>query len=393
MLKLSAEQKALFALLGDAIQLPKNVDWDIVKKEAQQQTVFLIAGNSNQLPSKICESWKQDLYKSLICNMRSFYAVEETHRIMKFIGCKYVILKGVAAASYYNCDPFHRAFGDVDFLIESEKISLAEKALENEGYKNWEKEHICHVVFRKDDQHLEMHFEISGIPHGKPGLIVREYMKNVLENTVTLNMQGQEIQIPLPKYHGLILLLHMQHHMLAEGLGLRHLMDWSAFVNKTSEEEFWQECLIPVLKAIGLFKYAQVMTKVGALYLGSDCPKWCQEAEEDLCDAVMEDILTGGNFGRKNKERASSGNMISLHGKEGTKHGKVYNLWKTLHEAVKVNFPIAKRFYILYPFLDLYIVVRYLFRIVIGQRTSLFTAAKYANERKSVYDRLEVFEI
>lgn len=393
MLQLTEEQQALLALLGNAYKIPENVAWDLVKKEAQQQAVFLIAGKSETLPTEIYDLWKTDIYKFLMLNTQSYYAVKETDRIMKSIGCKYVILKGVAAASYYNSDIFYRAFGDVDFLIESDKRETVEKALEDEGYKNWKTDHVCHVVFRKDRQHLEMHFEISGIPDGKPGESVREYLRTVFRETDTINLQGVNIHIPLPQYHGLILLLHMQHHMLAEGLGLRHLMDWSMFVDKMVDESFWDESLIPVLKRIGLFRYSQVMTKTGSLYFGTACPKWCEETEEDLCDAVMNDILIGGNFGRKNEERSASGKMISLHGKQGTKHGKVYYLWKQLQDAARVNFPFVKRVPFLYPFFYPYITIRYLFRIVTGERYSLITVAKYADERKNVYDRLHVFEV
>jgi len=313
-------------------------------------------------------------------------------RVMRSAGEKYVILKGLAAASYYP-DPMLRALGDVDFLIDNEHRSIVEKALEDDGFKNWDTPHICHVVFRKEHQDLEMHFEIAGIPHGKAGELVREYMKGALDETVPYSNNGAVINLPLPKYHGLILLLHMQHHMVAEGLGLRHLIDWCYFVQQTEHEEFWSTDLLPILKDIGLLNFAAVMTKTGSMYLGTPCPDWCGDVDEQLCDDVMQDILTGGNFGRKNKERSKSGMMISDHGKDGTKHGKVYYLWKTLLAGVWIYWPIVKKYPVLYLIFIPAFVIRRFYRVLTGKRTPVWKSAQYVDERKSVYDQLHLFEV
>ena len=85
--------------------------------------------------------------------------------------------------------------------------------------------------------------------------------------------------------------------------------------------------------------------------------------------------------------------MVSEHGKSGTKHGKVANLYFTLHRATPVIFPIVKKVPILYPFLDCYRALLYLVRTVKGERSSLIKLIPAAKERKSVYERLHLFEI
>ena len=184
----------------------------------------------------------------------------------------------------------------------------------------------------------------------------------------------------------------MQHHMLGEGLGLRHLCDWSKFVDSTIDQAFWQEKFLPFIEKIGLLTYAKVITKVGAIYLGCKLPDWAKDADDNLCFEVVDDMFKNGNFGKKDKERAMSGTLISEHGKKGTKHGKLYNAFSVVHKSVLRKFPIVKKLVIIYPFLWLYVVGKYLFLTAIGKRPNLTKTILVATERKTIYDKLHVFE-
>lgn len=393
MLNLTPEQNALFSVLrNEKVNETSFVDWDEVRKEALAQTVFLMFAKLDCLPTEIAKTWTMTFHAAMRDNIEAFYAITEMDRVMRSAGEKYVILKGLAAASYYP-DPMLRALGDVDFLIDPGHQGRVKKALEDDGYERWNTAHICHVVFQKENQNLEMHFEIAGIPHGKPGELVREYMKSALDETVSYSENGFVLNLPLPQYHGLIILLHMQHHMVAEGLGLRHLIDWCYFVQKTENDEFWKTDLLPILKKIGLLRFAEVMTMTGTLYLHTPCPDWCKNVDEELCDGVMKDILEGGNFGRKNEERSESGMMISDHGKDGTQYGKLYHLWKTLLSGINGYWPIVKKHSILYLVFIPVFMIRRAFRVLTGKRIPIWKSLAYADERKSVYDRLHLFEV
>lgn len=106
----------------------------------------------------------------------------------------------------------------------------------------------------------------------------------------------------------------------------------------------------------------------------------------------MKDILTGGNFGRKDNVRAKSGMMISEHGKSGTSRGKLSNLFWTLHHSTPTMFPVVKKCPLLYPILDSYRALLYLVRTAKGERSSLIKLIPMANQRKNLYDRLHIFE-
>ena len=393
------EQKVLIELLAGEISGQvkldeselKSADWTDVLKEAKAQAVPLMAAGAvvkyREYVSNYSE-WENVAAAAHTLNVRTAFEEQQLNNIMG--DRPFVILKGMAAASYYP-NPKLRSLGDIDFLIDPSQRTEIEELLSRNGYKNWDKDHICHVVFNKCDAHLEMHFEIAGIPYGKSGEIVREFMTDAVKHSVTTEFDGWSFPAPEDIYHGLIILLHMQHHMLGEGLGLRHICDWACYLQKTQDKPFWNE-LLDLFQKIGILTYAKVISKICAMYFHIECPEWAEDADEELCRDVMEDILTGGYFGRKDNIRAKSGMMISEHGKNGTSRGKFLNLFWTLHHSTPAIFPIVKKCPLLYPFFDCYRILLYLVRTLKGERTSILKLLPEANKRKSVYDRLHLFE-
>lgn len=393
------EQRTLIELLAGEIsgktilceEELKSVNWAKVLKEAKAQAVPLMAAESAKKYHKYISNyaeWENIADTVYTKNIRTAYDEQQLNNIMS--DRPFFIIKGMAAASYYP-KPLERIFGDIDFLIDPSQRQEIEELLCKNGYKNWNQEHICHVVFKKGSAHLEMHFEIAGIPYGKAGDIIREFMSGAAHHSVIKEFEGWRFPAPEDIYHGLIILLHMQHHMLAEGLGLRHMCDWACYLQKTEGASFWSE-LIDLFGKIGILTYAKVISKISAMYFHINCPIWAEDADEDLCRDVMKDVLTGGNFGRKNKARSKSGMMISEHGKSGTKHSKISNLFYTLHHTTYTAFPIVKKCPILHPFLDCYRALRYIARTLKGERISLIKLVPAANERKTLYKRLHIFE-
>ncbi len=372
------------------------IDWAQVMQESIQQAVCPLvfeaaAAYEADIPPEVYRRWFATSYAYLRNAHGVFRSQQHLTEMMAQRDYPCIILKGTAAAAYYP-SPEQRCFGDVDFLIDPTQREAVETMLAADGYERRDMEHICHVVYRKKREHLEMHFEIAGIPYGDAGARVREYIQDAEHRPLAQTVGGIDFPAPQPRDHALILLLHMQHHMLGEGLGLRHLCDWVTFVTRTADEPFWETDVLPLIRGIGLDTYAAVMTKVGALYLDTACPAWAQDADACLCDAVMADILAGGNFGRKDELRAASGMLISEHGKAGTQHGMLYNLAHTLHGAVLLQYPIIKKIPIVYPFIYVYKAARFCMLRLCGKRPSLMARVPYAIQRRNLYTQLKVFE-
>lgn len=402
--KLSSEQRVLLGLvskqMSDTPEMVtisesdlRNVDWKAIATESLYQAVGLIAFDSvneyrEYIPDDVYNGWFKMSGSIMSSNVRTAYAQSQLVELLNKNELKHLILKGLSAAKDYK-KPQLRSLGDVDFLVDTSEQDKIEKLLIEQGYERWEeKEHACHVVFRKPHAHLEMHYEIAGIPFGEVGEKVRKYLDRAINKFDVCELDGNKFNTPIPEIQGAVLLLHMQHHMLGEGLGIRHMCDWLRFVSATRDVSFWEEKFLPFIKEIGLFTYAETMTKTCAIYLGGYLPEWAKNADETLCFEIIVDMFKNGNFGKKDASRAMSGNLISEHGKNGTKHGKLYNALYRIHSAVFRKFPVVRKVIILYPFLFVWISIKYFIKAipVFGKTISV------ANERKSIYEKLHVFE-
>lgn len=376
----------------------KDVDWARVYKESVQQTVVLFASGAispyaDVIPKEVFGKWLAHSGKAFASNM---YVMNYQNELVKFLDdndYKYIILKGLSSASYYE-NPDMRMLGDVDFLIDSSKTDEIAQKIQNElGYgRRTELEHICHVTMTRGRAAIEMHFEIPGIPHGDKGEYVREYIKNILKDTQNIKMDECEFTAPSHLYHGVIILLHMLHHMATEGLGLRHLCDWGAFVNKTANMSFWETEFIPFLKKINLLTYASVMASVCKKYMGIALPSSLPVADDEICEEMMCDILQSGNFGNKDEQYHQSGLLVSENGKDSMNKSTFSVLLSKLDSAVKMHWPWLKKWKILLPFAYIFFTLRYYSKVLAGKRPSLTSLMPEANRRKELYKKLEIYE-
>lgn len=394
---LSLRQQALLALLKPNSEFDFSVlspgDWQSVKLESTAQAVTILAFDGTQkckkyIPNDIYSDWFNSSMMYLLNNNSVAKSQENLVEIMLKNNLSYIILKGLASAHYYP-DPQKRILGDVDFLIDKTQQTSVESALMSSGYKKELDDHICHRVFKKNNERLEMHFEVAGIPNGEVGILFRHYLKDAVcqfENTQT------NFNNPISKIHAAIILLHSIHHLLGEGLGIRHLCDWAYFVDKTYNDSFWERDFLPLLKQTGTLNFAAIFTKTAHLYLGTVCPEWARDIDETICEDLIKDFFESGNLGKKDLNRAGSAQMISQHGKSGTSDSKLKNQFLTLKNSMYYNYPFLHKWKILYPLVFIWRIIRYLWLMILGKRPSLIKANAFANQRLSLYKQFKLYE-
>lgn len=402
---LTKEQNVLLRLTatglsGDLRYLPLSdeeltgVQWESVLNEALAQTLPMLSFQAAKayeayIPKETFARWRNVFYQAYQTNAHVWQAQANLVEIMREGKFPYIVLKGEVSASYYP-QPELRALGDVDFLIDTRYQSEIEEALTEKSYARDPAAHNCHICFDKPNEHLEMHYRVLGIPTGEKGERVRSFLQNAVAEGVEKQGGLTTFNAPSDERHGLIMLLHMQHHNLSEGLGLRHLCDWAAYVRRTDGSPFWEEKLLPLLRAIGMIKYASVVTKMSELYLGVPCPVWAKNTDETLCAALLDDMFSGGNFGRKDGTRSGSSWMIAQDGDK--QRGTVAALATTLHRIVLLQYPIVKKVWILYPFIYVGKVIKNLFQMLTGKKPTLGKLAPTAKRRRELYTKLEIFQ-
>lgn len=376
----------------------EDINWENVYKESVKQTVVLFASGAisryqNTIPKEIYGKWLVHSSKVITNNLSVMNCQNELADFLDKNNYKYIILKGLASASYYE-NPDMRMLGDVDFLIENQKADKIASAIQSSlGYSVYGMEsHERHLTMKKKHSVIEMHYEIPGIPNGDKGEFVKSFVSDILDDTKITIIDENSFTAPSHLFHGIIILLHMLHHMSSEGLGLRHLCDWGAYVNKTANMEFWKKSFIPFLNELGLLRYASVMASVCHRYMGIDMPDTLPLSEESVCEEIISDILQSGNFGNKDEQYHRSGWIVSENGKDGVKKSTFSVILGRLDSAVKLHWPWLKKWKILLPFAYVLFTVRYYLKVLKGERPTLSSLMPEANKRKELYKKLEIYE-
>lgn len=368
--------------------------------EAKQQAVYPLVFDcmKNVLKDKLSaeryieyETLQYAYIASSLRNKQSHYNI---HRLLTDNAIPYVILKGLVSAMYYP-ELVLRDMGDVDFLVRKSDAARVDELLDQEGYekKADTENHSFHWEYEKDRRTVEMHWDVPGLP-GKDDPGVRKYVSDVMESGRLVQLEDGEFYSPSDFHHGLILLLHTLGHLTSSGIGLRHLFDWLVFENSLSETEF-TELFEGPLKEIGLWKFAQVLTKTGIIYCGCAKRGWCENTDPDLCTAFMEDVLAGGNFGRKDKTRINQTKLIRNNTSRKITDGHVVsNIINNFNIKLKKEYPGIYRYKILHPAGWIMISSRYCFYLMLGKRVNLFSRQNYrsAMARQHLYSELKVFE-
>lgn len=382
------------ALFGANRTMPANVNWQAVYTESVCQAVMPLVFTDNKLvPSDIQTKYERDRHISLAYNIIREQEHVQLDCMMKSENIPYVVLKGCASARYYP-NPVLRSMGDVDFWVHQDEFERAGRILKDNGYTSWDRNHICHEVFRKAESHLEMHFEPAGIPHGKVGKLVREYLHDTIDKASAHQIAEGEYMVPSDFHHGLIILLHTSHHMTGEGIGIRHLCDWAVFVASLSNDKFC-ELFKEKLKNIGMWYFAQVITKAAIQYLGCPDREWVGNPDNKLVDAIIKDIFKGGNFGHKDYRRGQETLLISSRGKDGVGNKSMLRqLVISMNEIVYMKWPISKKYFFVLPFGWCFYGGRYVLRSLVGKRPKIHVQAvmKGASERRDIYTQLKIFE-
>lgn len=370
-------------------------DWKAIYDESRNQSIGLLCfdatkGISDFIPQSIYNEWLTGSAKTLAANMKVQSVQRWLCRLLDENGIPYVILKGMGSASFYP-NPDMRPLGDVDFITSADRFADTERLLIENGCKKDVNGGIIHYSYFKDGIELEHHFDISGIPEGRSGEIVRNYLQNIIKDYKT-ERDFDIFRCPDDKLHGMVILLHVLHHILSVGIGLRQICDWACFVNKTITSSFWTDSFIPVLKDAGLFKFASILTAVTVRFLGVQSPEWLPEIGESLSAQFIEEIFRAGNFGTKVKQVAGTLMMLTKDSQKQTLPRKVKAMLNALNSTNHRVYPILNKAPWLYPFIMVWRVLRYLCLSLVGKRQSLGKVSKFADERSVLLSKFDLYK-
>ena len=291
-----------------------------------------------ELSQELKSKWRKAILLQL-----SFFSINAHVQSALPISVPYTILKGSAAAQYYPCPEF-RKMGDIDIMTRREDFETAYHQLLENGYEVFDSQ-SREVCFVKDSVVIELHRFFASLNDPK--------QSQYLDDLIIDNISPSHV-LPDP-VNGLVLLEHISQH-LEHGLGLRQIIDWMLFVDRCLPDEKWPE-FKAMAKNIGLKKLAVIITRMCEIHLGLEEREWSKDADETVCNNLMDYILSCGDFGKKWTSDLHVGQTVFTYVR-----GPVAT-YKWLQERGLINWKAAQRHTFLRPFAWIYQAGRYISRI------------------------------
>ncbi len=407
-MQLTAEEQMVLALLRQALTggeapVAEGIQWDRVIGIAQRHAALplLFPVLSERKSGLGPEEMNRIREVTLTCARQNIRLAWETARAQKTLekaGLPTAVLKGGGVGALYPV-PEYRKSGDVDlFLIQQqadgekqqkaflkEQMRRAQTALEEIGYRpDMTHAPSNHVVFENADGiRLELHtFLTEPVDNDAVNQKIWEIQRSGVFRTRTVNTAGQEITVLSGAGQAFALLLHMLHHFLRSGFGLKLLADWVVFWNHAApDKQTVRDTYQRLVTACGLTGFSDLVTSVCARYLGLTGLEPLHPSDPALFIPFLREIFSSGEFGEEDKTR-----MVTLRGTG------VRDYIREFHHRMKLNFPGASAYPVLYPVLWTRTLVRFLYNNRKVRGITARAALRRAGERSRFMKQLHLFE-
>lgn len=299
-----------------------------------------------------------------------------------------VALKGVCASVDYPV-PELRKSGDVDLLIEPDKLNEAEMLLEQRGFIKSEEQHANHHVayYSPEGIEVELHTMITEpFDNGAVNAFLEKLVSECKDNCLVKDVMGIPIKTLEDAYFAYQLLLHMLQHFLRAGFGLKLLCDWVTFWNVQISEQSKKDYL-RLVKESKLKGFSDVITAVCVYELGLDGENVSfMFAEEHMpsrkvAEEFIREILEAEEFGNSTNDR-----MVIMRGT------KPVDYMREFHHQMQLNYPKAGRVFIIWPFTWAITLVRFLINNKKVRNTSAKEVLKKAHARSKLMKNISLFQ-
>ena len=259
----------------DAFSMLSDADWLNIRKFAETHGVVAIVfdaldklktrGVSVQISMDNLMNWlgQTSYIESVYLQQKDKSNALAT--LWKENGINTMVFKGFALCSYYPV-PSHREFGDFDCYLFG-KYSEGNKIAEESGYKvntGWYKHsQICYKGLM-----AENHNYFTQCRKGKKEReLNKELIMELGDGSCLLKLEGTDLRLPPLHFEGLFMVYHAMAHFLLEGLTLRHICDWSCWMNANQNKIIWNNFYCRC-KYYGFDRFVDALTAISVEYLG-----------------------------------------------------------------------------------------------------------------------------
>lgn len=284
-----AKKQTVLGLLSDVLLAPEN-SFQIDKKSVID---LLVA--------------QQTIVKQ---NQRADQVLVELCQLLRAHAIEFIVVKGQLLAQYYPC-PQYRQSGDIDFYCDDRNFMRAKDVIQSE----WG------VTFGVEDDESEQHiaFDYKGVPFELHFCLLKFTSKRVqmafdkmLNDAQPFSIDIAGCAVPtLPPVENLIFtFLHLYHHFVELGIGLRQLCDMALLIHAHAKLLSQPECAHRLHQLLQQLDFLPGFNAFGAVcvqMLGlpkADYPLALSSADESYVNDILRVVFARGNFGMHGRKHA-----------------------------------------------------------------------------------------
>ena len=316
--------------IGRSEQAPQIdvADWetmyDMSKKQAVIGVVFESVqrmGQNATIPRQLKMNWfykvNQIKTRNMLLNQRSAELVS----MFRQDGFDCCVLKGQGNAMMYP-NPYARSSGDIDLQVKGGRDLVVQYVKKRFPHTKTAYQHVDYPIFKKVP--VEVHYLPVFLNNPFYNKRLKRWFDNHSEemysHEVDLPDGAGRIPVPSLRFNIVFQLAHLMHHLLDEGIGLRHMLDYYFLLLKVYEERISLAGMSDELDSLGLRKFAGAVMYIMHDVLGLDEAFLIVPVDEGRGRTLLNEILGGGNFGKHSGLTDHS--LFSKH---------LLKYWRTIH--------------------------------------------------------------
>lgn len=303
------------SLWQDASKISNHSDfnWKELYKLAKEQCVIsIVADTFPWFEKEICPlsekmNWLGFVIKIEQKNKELNTLIAKLFQHFKKTGLSPVLMKGQAFATNYPV-PLHRQCGDIDIYFkhrpECQKAVEWSKTIDKYAANTFEnKRERKHFTFSLQNEKIELHYLMCVFENDK----FHKHLQEIIDwefthqDPLLVNIDGNLIETVPHTLSVLHQLIHIIRHLMEAGIGLRQFCDLAIYLNMYAEV-IDKERLIKYLKELELYSISQSIGDLLVSHLGLPITKIPFPIDHSYTDFILNEIFTGGNFGKKRVE-------------------------------------------------------------------------------------------
>ncbi|MBQ8438519.1 MAG: nucleotidyltransferase family protein [Alistipes sp.] len=200
-------------------------------------------------------------------------------------GIKTYGLKGWALSTYYP-KPELRECGDFDCYLGADFARGNEIAIANGAQFDPHDYRHSHIYYK--GLTIENHRYFLPIRGNDRNKRLEQYLQAVIPSEKRI--ENSNVYYPSPQFHALFIILHMLQHFLHENITLRHMLDWTYFVNAEKENIDWREFNAKCDEA-GATRFIEALNHICTQHMGLDLNSTLLKADSRYADKILKDNL------------------------------------------------------------------------------------------------------